>query len=121
MEIRCIHYSNVSGSSEGVYFTGQVCSYHKNLPDHWQSIVRNQNQECWNLKYKYVHAPVPILSQYPRVAVKGIFGVVNDCTPETVTAKDLIHLGGQFTEYDNNDKCIWMKNIHQIQEELQGM
>lgn len=86
------------------------------LPDHWQAIIRNQNQECWNLGYKYIHAPVPILCSYPRVPVRGIFGVDINCTPENVKAKDLIHLGGQFTEYDTKDKCIWQNNVRELQE-----
>lgn len=91
---------------------------YEDLPEHWQTLVRNQNQECWNLKYKYIHSPVPILCSYPRVPLRGIFGVDENCTPETVTAKDLIHLAGQFTEYDTKDKCIWQKNLRQIAEEL---
>lgn len=78
------------------------------LPEHWRLLLTSQNAECWRCGYRYVHAPEPILSQYPRVPVRGIFAVCNDgAMPETVKAGDLIHAGGQHTEHDTKDKGIW--------------
>ena len=78
-----------------------------NLPAHWRNLVMAMNSECWSCGYRYVHAPVPILGDYPRVPRAGIFGVVRgDATPDDVAGKDLIHLGGQFTEYDTDNAGI---------------
>lgn len=88
------------------------------LPDHWYHILKNQNRTCWSLKYRYVHSPEEIICRYPHVPIKGIFVVVNDkATKETVTADDLIHLGGEFTLYNNRDKDIWKDWIEMNQEQ----
>ena len=59
------------------------------------------NKECWACGYRYVHSPVAILPDFPRKHVAGIFAVIrSNATPEDVTGADLIHLGGQFTEYE---------------------
>lgn len=77
------------------------------LPSPWRSIFFAQNLECWKLGYRYVHCPEEIICQYPHNLVKGLFGVVNSsATSEDIKAKDLIHLNGQFVEYDTEDKKI---------------
>ena len=82
------------------------------LPEHWQAIFRNQNRECWRCGYRYMHIPKDILCQYPHIPVKGLFAVMGDSTTmDTVVGSDLIHLGGQFVEYDTKDKGLWLDQI----------
>lgn len=82
---------------------GDVCE----LPSHWRTLVLAMNSECWSCGYRYVHAPVQILGDYPRVPMAGIFGVMrSSATPDDVTGKDLIHLGGEFTEYRTDSAGI---------------
>ena len=89
------------------------------LPQHWQDMVRNQNRECWRERYCYVHAPTNLLCFYPNIPVQGIFVVTKSfVTPETVEATDLIHAGGQFTEFDTNDKGIWEDELAEWKAEL---
>lgn len=87
------------------------------LPEHWQVLFRNQNNECWRCGYRYVHVPNEILCQYPHTPLKGLFVVVNgDATPENVKGDDLIHSGGQFVEYDRKDKGLWIQQIEENAE-----
>ena len=98
----------------------KVCSIeeYQELPEHWQSIFRNQNAECWNCKYTYVHSPVGILVRYPRSHVAGIFVVINgERNAQKIKLDNLMHTGGQFTEYDTKDKCIWMNWIESNAED----
>ena len=82
------------------------------LPYYWQDIFRNQNAECWRCRYLYVHLPENILCSYPHLPVKGIFCVTSDsATPENVTGNDLMHTGGQFVEFDTEDKGLWIRQI----------
>ena len=86
------------------------------LPEHWEKIMKNMNRECWREGYRYCHAPTDLLCSYPNVPVRGIFVVTRrDATPETVTALDLIHTGGQFVEYDTKDKHIWEEELNELQ------
>lgn len=107
--------SGVSGIEDGDSYSGDWEWFDPfkvtdldDLPDHWRAIVKNQNSECWREGFRYVHAPMPILCEYPRVPVKGIFVVTRrTATPEDVNVEDLIHTGGQFIEYDTENKGIW--------------
>jgi hypothetical protein len=106
---------NFPSSNKWEWFDPTVLTLaeYKCLPPHWQAIVRNTNSECWSIGYRYVHCPVPIFADVPRGrAASGIFAVMSDATHENVRASDLVHLGGQFTTYDTNDKCVWMDQLN---------
>lgn len=88
------------------------------LPEHWQSLIRNQNEECWKCGYTYVHAPEPIITKFPRTPLKGIFVVLNGETDVSrVNISNLMHTGGQFIEYDTKDKGLWLDKIKENGED----
>lgn len=76
------------------------------LPDIWRGILKAWNHNCWEINYTIVHCPESILCGYPDLPVKGFF--VTTKKPGDIVAKDLTHTGGQFVEWDENDKGIWI-------------
>lgn len=91
---------------------------YRDLPEHWQSIFRNQNRECWNCKYTYLHSPDDIIGSYPRIPAKGIFVITNGETDSNkIQPSNLLHTAGQFIESDTKDKGIWMSWIESNAEE----
>lgn len=73
------------------------------LPEIWKKVYRIHNEpsrrDCVNLAYRYVHTPVDILPQYPRVPCKGIFVITDkELDLEKLTADDLIHIGNEIDE-----------------------
>lgn len=70
------------------------------LPEPWNKIyemhMRKDMKDCRDLKYRYVHAPVEILPQYPRVPCKGVF-CLSDRTirSDRLKESDLIFIGNE--------------------------
>ena len=68
------------------------------LPEYWRKILALHNapdrKDCVTLRYRYVHIPVDVLPQYPRVPCKGIF-VITDREKQIyeLTSDDIIHIG----------------------------
>ncbi len=87
---------------------------YQQLPWYWQSLLRNITAHCLSFKYRFIHCPTEILCYYPQVCLKGIFIVTNpEATPDTVVGEDLIHSGGEFIEFNNDDKKIWTSIIEE--------
>jgi hypothetical protein len=68
------------------------------LPWYWDMVYAKHNEprmgDCVTLRYRYVHAPVPILGEYPRAECAGIF-----CFPyrdRELEAGNLVWIGNEF-------------------------
>lgn len=84
------------------YFDPEKVINPENLPDHWKIVydlhMRPDMKDCRDLHYKYVHVPVEILAEYPRVPVRGIFCLATNTEkkPNEIQAEDLIWIGNEF-------------------------
>ena len=72
-----------------------------NLPEPWDQAYKLHMQpdmgDCRTLRYRYVHVPVEILPEYPRVPCKGIFGLTDrKVRANQIKAKNLIFIGNEF-------------------------
>lgn len=89
-------------SSNWEYFDPVKVTDVNELPDYWKMVydvhMRPDMKDCRDLHYKYVHVPVEILAEYPRVPVKGIFCLATntDKKPDEIQAEDLIWIGNEF-------------------------
>lgn len=88
--------------SEWEYFDPEKVTDPDKLPDHWAMVYEMHNRpdmkDCRDLHYKYVHVPIEILAEYPRVPVKGIFCLATNTEkkPSEIQAEDLIWIGNEF-------------------------
>jgi hypothetical protein len=98
---------NRSWSDRWEWFDPFAVTAPDELPEPWVTLLRAQNVECWRCGYRYVHAPDELLGSHPTLPLRGVFAVTRlDATPDDVRAWDLVHLGGQCTEHDADDKGI---------------
>ena len=93
---------SIAYSNNWEYFDPDKVTDIDKLPDYWQMVYEMHNRpemkDCRDLHYKYVHIPVEILAQYPRVPVKGIFCLATNTEkePNEIQAEDLIWIGNEF-------------------------
>lgn len=71
------------------------------LPAHWLRVFNAHfdpaRLDCQRLRLRYVHAPTPIISGFPRAPRAGIFCLSRDSS-QTIVAGDLVHLGDELDE-----------------------
>lgn len=71
------------------------------LPAHWLRVFNAHfdpvRLDCQRLRLRYVHAPTPIISGFPRSPRAGIFCLSRDSL-QTIVASDLVHLGDELDE-----------------------
>ena len=93
---------SISYTNNWEYFNPEKVTNPEDLPDHWKIVydlhMRPDMKDCRDLHYKYVHVPVEILAQYPRVPAKGIFCLATNTEkePDKIQAEDLIWIGNEF-------------------------
>jgi len=93
----CVVYTN-----KWEYFDPDKVEDIEDLPEYWEMVYEMHNRpemgDCRSLHYKYVHIPVEIICQYPRVPVKGMFCLSYnvDKKPDEIRASDLIWIGNEF-------------------------
>jgi len=89
-------------SSNWEYFDPDKVTDIDKLPDYWQMVYEMHNRpemkDCRDLHYKYVHVPVEILAEYPRIPTRGIFCLATNTEkkPSEIQAEDLIWIGNEF-------------------------
>ena len=97
------NYTSMSYSDKWEFLDPEQVKDESMLPEYWRKILALHNasdrKDCVTLRYRYIHVPVEILPQYPRVLCKGIF-VITDRSKEIedLTPDDLIHIGNEIEE-----------------------
>jgi len=95
---------SIAYSNEWEYFDPEKVTNPDELPDYWVMVYEMHNRpdmkDCRDLHYKYVHVPVEILAEYPRVPTRGIFCLATntDKKPNEIEAEDLIWIGNEFED-----------------------
>ena len=96
-------YKSFAYSNKWELFDPRKVRNFEHLPEYWKKVFiehyKPERKDCVDLKYRYVHIPVDILPQYPRVPCKGIFVLTNNSIKDNeIKADDLIHIGNEFIE-----------------------
>ena len=97
------NYTSMSYSDKWEFLDPELVEDESLLPEYWRKILALHNapdrRDCVVLRYRYIHVPVEILPQYPRVPCKGIFVITdNSKKVEELTMDDLIHIGNEIEE-----------------------
>jgi len=72
------------------------------LPTPWAEIFALHNEPnrkaCRDLAYRYLHSPVDILPQYPRLPCKGVFCIIDPVDPRHIGMDNLVWIGDELQE-----------------------
>ena len=97
-------YLAVSGSAaviEWQLFDPEQVQDPSSLPEHWLKVFNlhfdPKRIDCRKLRFRYVHAPVPIIGNYPRAPRVGIF-CLHMNRESKITASDLVYIEDDLDE-----------------------